>query len=442
MESNGFYIDKNILNDKSFDFQRDIVRWSIAKGRSAIFADCGLGKTFMQLEWAKQIYENTNKNILILAPLTVAFQTKKEGEKFGFDVNVCENQSDVRPGINITNYEKMMHFDFADFSGVVLDESSILKSFTGKVRNQLIHSFQNTPYKLACTATPAPNDYMELGNHAEFLGIMSRSEMLSMYFVHDGGETSKWRLKKHAENAFWQWVSSWAVFIDNPENLGYQVTGYQLPELNIREVIVDGDMPETNPLSLTERRNARKETLESRCQAAADIVNRSDEQFLVWCDLNDESKLLNSLIDDSVEVKGSDKVSHKSKAMLDFADSKVRCLVTKPSIAGYGMNWQNCHNMIFTGLSDSYEKFYQAIRRCYRFGQKKPVNVWIVISAKEGCVKQNIERKQAGFIKMRDALIEYTKDITKEELKKTCTIKSEYCPEIEMEFPIWKEFNV
>lgn len=440
LESSGFDIDKSKLNSMLYDFQKDIVRWALAKGRSAIFADCGLGKTPMQLEWANQIHKKTGGKILVLAPLAVASQTVREGKKFGIEVKICESQEDVVDGINITNYEKLDRFIANEFVGVVLDESSILKSFTGKVRTSIIENFSQVPFKLACTATPAPNDYMELGNHSEFLGVMTRPEMLAMFFVHDGGETSKWRLKGHAESIFWQWMASWSVFIDNPINLGYEMTGYDLPRLNIHEIIVDGTEPIMESLTLSERRQARKDSLELRCKKAAEIANSLNEQCLIWCDMNDESKMLSKLIDNSVEVKGSDKPEHKSNAMLGFSDGSIKNLVTKPSIAGFGMNWQNCHNMIFTGLSDSYEQFYQAVRRCLRFGQKQEVNVWIVISAKEGCVKKNIERKQADFEKMQKAMIELTKDITKKELKKTCRISTPYEPNQIMRLPQWEEF--
>ena len=441
LESSGFDIDKSELNSLMYEFQQDIVRWALAKGRACIFADCGLGKTLMQLEWSQQVHKHTGGKILILAPLSVCEQTKREGALFGYDVTICESQNDVVEGINITNYEKLDKFVASQFVGVVLDESSILKSFTGKVRTAIIDNFESVPYKLACTATPAPNDYMELGNHSEFCGVMKRSEMLAMFFVHDGGETSKWRLKGHAENVFWQWMASWAVFVDNPKNLGYDIAGYDLPPLNITEIIVDGNAPTSDTLTLTERRQARKDSLQLRCGKAAELVNNSEEQWLVWCDLNDESHMLHELINESVEVEGSDKDSHKSTAMLNFSKTEIKCLVTKPKIAGFGMNWQNCHNMIFTGLSDSYEQYYQALRRCWRFGQKESVNVYIIISAKEGCVKQNIERKQEDFIKMQVQMTELTKEITKKELQRTCRISTPYEPMELMKLPDWEEFK-
>ena len=440
-ENMGIDVDRNSLNPNMFEFQKDIVRWALKKGRAAIFAECGLGKTLMQLFWADEIHKHTGGKILILAPLAVAPQTKDEGEKFGIGVNICESQNDVIDGINITNYEKIDNFIGNSFQAVVLDESSILKSFTSSTRNKLIDNFSKVPFRLACTATPAPNDHMELGNHSEFLGVMTRAEMLSMYFVHDGGNTAKWRLKGHAGDVFWNWMASWAVFIDNPKNLDYEADGYNLPKLNINEIIVDGDEVTSETLTLTQRRQARKDSLELRCQAAADIVNASGEQWLVWCDLNDESAMLKNLIDNAVEIKGSDKASHKTGQMLNFSDELIKCLVTKPSIAGFGMNWQQCHNMIFVGLSDSYEKYYQAVRRCYRFGQKNEVNVYIIISAKEGAVKANIERKQEDAKKMQDAMIKLTKEVTKKELQVTTRIMTEYVPKVKMLLPDWEEMR-
>lgn len=424
-----------------YEFQKDIVRWALKKGKACIFADCGLGKTPMQLSWAHQVCTHAGGMVLILAPLAVADQTKREAEKFGYTAKVVESQSECISGINITNYEKMDKFVANEFVGVVLDESSILKSYSGKVRTAIIQNFHSVPYKLACTATPAPNDYMEIGNHSEFCGVMTRSEMLSMFFVHDGGQTSKWRLKGHATDVFWQWLATFSVFVDNPANIGYQVSGYDLPKLNINEIIVDGNEPIKESLTLTERREARKESLELRCKKAAKLVNSSNEKWLVWCDLNDESARLSELISESVEVKGSDKSEYKSNSMLAFSDGTFKCLITKPKIAGFGMNWQNCHNMIFTGLSDSYEQYYQAVRRCWRFGQEKPVNVYIIISAKEGCVKENIERKQCDFQKMQSEMTELTKEITKKELKSTCRISTPYEPTKEMKLPDWEEFT-
>ena len=444
LDSCGFEVDKNDLNPNMFDFQKDIVRWALAKGRSAIFASCGLGKTLMQLEWSNQIHKHcgVDSKVLILAPLSVTEQTKREGEKFGINVNLCESQDDVVSGINITNYEKLDKFISSEFSGIVLDESSILKSFTGKVRNQIIDNFNKTSYKLACTATPAPNDYMELGNHSEFLGVMTRAEMLSMFFVHDGGQTSKWRLKGHCDKIFWEWMSGWAVVINNPADLGYDGTDYFLPELEIHEIIVDGDEPITETLTLTQKRDARRDSLDSRCQKAAEIVNDSEEQFIVWCNLNNEQDRLEELINNNVSVCGATSNNQKIEREKSWRMGESQTLISKPAVFGYGMNWQHCHNIIFTGLSDSYEQYYQALRRCWRFGQTKKVNVWIVISAREGCVKENIERKESDFVRMQEEMIKHTKEITKKELQKTSRISTPYEPKVEMILPQWEEFKV
>lgn len=439
IKPSGFEINTSELNNKLFDYQKDIVRWALAKGKAAIFADCGLGKTPMQLEWANQIIRKYGGKVLILAPLAVANQTKNEGIKFDIDVNICESQDDVKEGINITNYEKLSKFISKEFVGVILDESSILKSFTGKIRNEIIDNFNKTPFKLACTATPSPNDYMELGNHSEFLGVMTRSEMLSMYFIHDGSDTAKWRLKGHAEDVFWKWMCSWSVFLDNPKSLGYEIDGFKLPDLNIQEIIVDGDEIIVERQTLTQRRQARRDSLELRCKKAAELVNSNDEQWLVWCDLNDESKKLYELIEDSFEIKGSDKAKYKIEIMEDFSKDMIKCLVTKPSIAGFGMNWQQCNNMIFVGLSDSYEAYYQAVRRCWRFGQKKQVNVYVIISKNEGAVKSNIERKDEQAKKLINNMVNLTKDIIKENLKSTTRLTTEYNAEITMILPDWKE---
>lgn len=441
-EAVGFEVDRKNLNKNLFEYQKDVLEWALKKGRSALFEDCGLGKTIQQLEWANKVVENTGGKVLILTPLAVAKQTVREGNKFGIEVTLCRSQQDVKEGINITNYEMLHKFDAEEFTGVVLDESSILKSFSGKMRNEIIENFKNTPYRLACTATPAPNDYMELGNHAEFLGVMSRTEMLAMYFIHDGGDTSKWRLKGHADDKFWEWVSSWAVVITNPSDLGYEDKKFVLPELKIHEITVNSTENEHSliPLvanTMSERREARKSSLGNRVKKAAELVNNSNEQWLVWCDFNYESEELSKTINEAVEVSGSDKPEHKENAMMDFADGKIKALVTKPSIAGFGMNWQNCSNMIFCGLSDSFEQFYQAVRRCWRFGQTKEVNVYVIIGVKEIATINNIKRKKKDNKKMQKKMIKYTKDITKNNISKTERITTKYDPKVNMILPEW-----
>ena len=448
-ESSGF--EPTRTNPKLFEWQNDIVRWALMKGRAAIFADCGLGKTAMQLQWADEVSKHEGKPVLILAPLAVAAQTKREGLKFDVDVTVCRKQEDVKDGVNITNYEMVEHFDEDAFCGVVLDESSILKDSTSSTRKLLTDKFKNTPYKLCCTATPSPNDFMELGTHSHFLGIMTQPEMLSTFFCHDGGNTSKWRLKGHAERKFFEWVASWACCLTNPSDLGYDGSSFILPPLNVNEIIVksndliDGDgqfmlLAETSQ-TLNERRAARRNSLNDRVKAAAEIANATDEQVLVWCDLNAESEALTSAINGAVEVKGSNTADHKESAMNGFTDGTNRVLVSKPSIAGWGMNWQQCNKMIFVGLSDSFEAYYQAVRRCWRFGQERDVNVYIIISAKEGAVKANIERKSAENEALKQNLIELTKDITRRELTATCRISTEYKPDLSMILPKWEEFK-
>ena len=401
------------LNDELFEFQQDIVRWALRRGRAAIFADCGLGKTLMQLEWARHI----PGDVLILAPLAVAAQTVREGKKFGIKVNRCQSQADVKPGINIANYERLESFDASKFMGVVLDESSILKSYDGKTRTLIIDAFARTPFRLAATATPSPNDYMELGNHAEFLGVMTREEMLAMFFVHDGGETQKWRIKGHAEGTFWKWVCDWAVMIRKPSDLGYSDGKFKLPELHMHEHIVratnaaDGELFAMPAATLQERIGARRATVVDRVKNTAERVNKSKEPWIVWCNLNSESELLSKMIPDAVEVKGSDSPEHKEKSMMDFADGKIRVLVTKSSICGFGMNFQVCPNMDFVGLTDSYEEFYQAVRRCWRFGQKKDVHAHMVCADTEGAVLQNIKRKEKDMAAMAAGMVKNMKDL-------------------------------
>lgn len=411
MEPSGF--EPSDINPMLFDFQRDIVRWACRKGKCAIFADCGLGKTPMQLEWARQVCEHVGSGakVLILAPLAVSKQTQREGVKFGVDVTRCRAMDDVRPGINVTNYEMLHAFDASAFDGIVLDESSILKSFSSKTRNQLITQFADTPYKLACTATPSPNDYMELGNHSEFVGAMDRSEMLAMFFVHDGGDTSKWRIKGHARSAFWDFVSSWAVMLRNPSDMGYEMGGFDLPGLVERVTVVEsGIVPEgqlfaTSADGLLEQQKARRATIEKRVGTAAQIVNSSDDQWILWCDLNAESDALAKSIPDAVEVKGSDSPEWKERAMIGFSDGEYRVLVTKPSICGFGMNWQNCHRMMFVGMSNSYEQYYQAVRRCYRFGQEREVEVRIITSDVEQKSVENVMRKKTEAGEMEREMI-------------------------------------
>lgn len=357
------------LSSRLFPFQRDITAWALRRGRAAIWADCGLGKSWMAIEWARWVAAHTMRPVLILTPLAVARQFVDEGTKLlgAHSVKQCKTAVDLDPGINVTNYERLHHFDPSAFGGVVLDESSILKDYTSATRNALIEAFASTPFKLACTATPAPNDHVELGNHAEFLGVMSRTEMLSMFFVHDGGSTQDWRLKGHAEADFWRWVCSWAVSMRKPSDLGYANEGYDLPPLNVHEHIVGeldavlGMMREARTLDA--QRAARRASLGARVAKAAELVNGTGGQWLLWCDLNDESKALAKACDGAVEVTGSDSPEEKEASLRMFAEGEARVLVTKPSICGHGVNLQRCHQSAFVGLSHCYDAETELLTR-------------------------------------------------------------------------------
>jgi superfamily II DNA or RNA helicase len=414
------------LNDLLFDFQRDIVAWALRRGRAAIFADCGMGKTAMQLEWAKHAPGRT----LVLAPLAVSKQTVAEGQKFGIDVE-CIRSGAGAGDICITNYEMIHAIDAGAFDAVVLDESSILKDYTGKTRNYIIDTFFDTPFRLACTATPAPNDYMELGNHAEFVGAMSRTEMLSMFFVHDGGETQKWRLKGHAEDVFWKWMCSWAVMIRRPSDLGYDDGAFVLPELRMHMHDVEtsatgGCLFQMEARTLSERQAARRDTVVDRAKVAADIVLNHDGPTLVWCNLNSEAAAITSMIDGAVNVQGSDDRDTKESRMLAFSDGNIRVMVTKPKIAGHGMNWQHCCNVVFLGLSDSWEQYYQAVRRCWRFGQNNPVDVHIVTADIEGDVVRNIQRKEQDAVALAERMVENMHEINSTDIRGTTKSVTEY----------------
>ena len=399
--SRGFDVPEESLNRNAFEWQRHIVSWALKQGKAALFEDCGLGKTLQQLMWADSIWKLTGSPVLILAPLAVSTQTKLEGEKFEIDVNICENQKDVVNGINITNYEKIEKFDMSVFSGIVLDESSILKSYMGKIKRLICDRFKDVPYKLACTATPAPNDLMELLNHAEFLGIMNSNEALSIWFIADQSHSGKYRLKKHAKKDFWQWVSSWAVCISRPSDIGYSDDGYILPKLNEHDVIINiassgslvDELTRKVNMSATGYISERRRTLKERCKKAAEIVTGSCDQFVIWCGMNDEANELKRLIPDSIEVRGSDKLQKKEEAAISFAKGQTRVLISKPSIFGFGLNFQNCHNTVFCGMDYSFESYYQAVRRFYRFGQQNEVNVYRVLGSTEQAILETVKGK-------------------------------------------------
>lgn len=430
----GFNVELHELNTYLFDFQQVIVKWALKRGRAAIFADTGLGKTLMQTSWAHKVMQHTDGDVLIVAPLCVAQQTVREGKKFGIDIHFCKDQENAKPGINITNYEMLDKFCMDDFSGVVLDESSILKNRDGKTRNAIIEACQNVPYRLSCTATPSPNDFMELGNQSEFLGIMSMSEMLAMFFINDAGDTGTWILKGHGKVKFWEWLATWACVIRSPADLGFDGSAYVLPKLNMVDHVVESAATDSLfpdiAAGLMDRNKARKESIDDRVAKCAEIVNASSEQFVIWCHRNEEAEKLCKLIDGAVDVSGSDSIEHKESSVESFLDGSIRVLISKPRILGAGMNFQCCHNTAFVGLSDSWEAFYQCIRRFYRFGQTHEVNVHVISAESEGAVVANIKRKEDQNALMGAEMVKHMSDAMKKEIFGTAQEKMEYVRQV------------
>jgi len=394
----GFEISENKLNPALKDFQKFGIKTALYKGKFALFFDCGLGKTFCQLEWSKQVSIKTKKKVLILAPLAIIQQTKNESIKFGIDLDFFD----------IDNYEQLKNIDTSIYSGVVLDESSILKGRDGKTSSLIIELFKHTPYKLCCTATPSPNDHMELGQHSEFLGGMSYLEMLAMFFVHDGGETSKWRLRKHAKDNFWKYVSSWSIAIDSPKTLGFCGDGYSLPEIEYIEHIIPvenltqslfGDIA----VSATDLHKDLNRSFDLRIAKTIELVNSNDNQWIVWGLKNNETDTLSRLLSNSVNVQGSDSPDYKAKYLNGFANNDFKTLITKTSIASFGMNYQQCNQMVFMSYDFKFEAFYQAVRRCYRFGQKKKVTVHILIPESQTNVRSTIlEKEKQHFERIKE----------------------------------------
>lgn len=436
----GFIADD--VTDRAFSYQRDIIRWACRMGRAGIFADTGLGKTLMQTEWARLVAAKTDKPVIILAPLCVAQQTEKEANKFDILAKYCREDEQL-PGVVITNYERVDKFDVDQYGGVVLDESSILKSQTSKTREKITGLFSRTPYRLSCTATPSPNDYMELGNQSNFLGLMTQAEMLAMYFIHDGGSTQNWRLKRHGVEKFWQWLAEWGVFLTRPSDLGYDDSLHELPPLNFVEhrmstgFVAQGQLFAKPVSTLSERRQIKRDTIDERIKLVADMVNSSAESWIVWCDLNDESTAAAAAIPDAVEVQGSHTAEEKESRLMAFANGDARVLITKTSIAGFGMNYQHCRNMAFAGLNDSYESLYQAIRRCWRFGQNQQVNVHLVFCDEEWTIVDNLRRKKAEMDAMKEAMRQSIGDLCASNLIGQKANKTDYNPTILMEVPAW-----
>lgn len=445
-EPSGFSVNRSELPSNLYPYQADLTSWALKRGRAALFTMTGTGKTPMQSSWADAVSQyDGHGSSLILAPLAVSKQTVKQmGEKFNIDIRPCRTGKDIGPGINIANYEMLHHFSPENLVGLALDESSILKSFTGKIRQQIIDFSRGIPFLLACTATPAPNDFMELGNHAEFLGVMSYTEMLATFFVHDGGDTSKWRLKGHAKEKFYEWLASWGVFLCKPSDLGYSDDGFDLPALHTMQHVVEsgaieGMLPGVVSMAqtLSERQGARRESIGRRCEKAAEIVRHADKPFMLWCNLNPESETLKRIIHGAVEITGSDKPEFKESAMMDFAAGNIECLISKPSICGFGMNFQVCHETAFVGLSDSFEEIFQATKRFHRHGQLHDVTRHLIISEAEGPVMKNVLRKEADFMTLIDNMVKHTKKIAMENIKSLHRERDSYRADKEVQFPEW-----
>jgi DNA modification methylase len=397
IKTSGFETDD--LNPNLFDFQRFIVKRALKAGKYAIFADCGLGKTLMQLAWAEAVARQTGKRVLILAPLAVRAQTIAEAERFGVDVS----------GIDVNNYEQIDNIDCSQYAGIVLDESSILKNFTGVYKRKIIENFQSTPYKLACTATPAPNDLNEIGNHSEFLDVMDSADMRMRWFVRDE-EMNNYRLKGHAEQDFYGWIASWSSVLRSPADIGFDGKGYDLPALNYHtleiatEKKVNGKLFNDSSVNATEFNRELRVTLAPRIEAVAEIVNASDEQFIIWVNQNEEEERVCELIPEAIAVRGSDSPEKKEERLIGFGKGKYRVIVTKKKIAQFGLNWQNCHNQVFAALDFSFEGLYQAIRRSYRFGQKNEVNIYLVTTDTMQNVTASIQHKQSQFNEMMEQI--------------------------------------
>ena len=439
------------LSEKLFPHQRDTVALMLRRGRGAVFFDTGLGKGWIALEWLRVIAEHTGKPVLLLAPLAVSHQFAREAAKFGVPARVVADASEVGPGINITNYHKLGKFDVSVFGGVALDESSILKSFDGKTRTQLIESFKDAPFRLALTATPAPNDFTEFGNHAEFLGVMTRTEMMSLFFVHDGETTSEWRLKGHAADAFWSWVASWAIAIRRPSDLGYDDGAYDLPPLHIHRVVLPVDTKQafasgmlfaSEAATLSDQRTARRASLSARVARCVEIANAANGAVVVWCDLNDEGNALEKSIDGSVQVAGANSDDEKEQKIEAFSTGEARVMISKASLTGHGLNWQHAATAVYCGITNSWEALYQSLKRLHRYGQVKPVNAYIVVSEAETRVLDNLTAKQARADEMIAAMVAAMSPTTMRDLRATSRTMDGYETQRRVFVPQWLIENV
>ena len=426
-----------------FDHQKALTTWSLKRGKSALFADTGLGKSRMEMAWCDQVTKHTQEPVILYTPLAVAIQMQNEGHKIGIHSTIAREQSDIRPGINITNYERMHKFESSQFGGVCLDESGCIKHHTSQTFQMLTSMYQRTEFKLAATATPAPNDWVEFGTHAEFLGICTRAEMLAEFFTHDGGDTSVWRLKKHAQSVFWKWVVSWGVLIKSPTDLGFDGSAYILPKMHVHEHVVDFEIdPDEGTFfprlasSLQEQHVIRRQSTSARVRACADVINNSGiDTWLVWCDLNDESEQLKKSIHMSVEVRGSTPLPLKESTLMGFADGTIKRMISKTSIAGYGLNYQRCSHMAFVGATNSYESYYQAVRRCYRFGQTQEVHIHLFSSRAEQSVLANLKRKEDAAERMSAELIAVTRGEVMDSVFGATRMTNDHSPSVPMELP-------
>lgn len=427
VKPSGFDVEISAISSQLYPFQRDVVVWALRLGKAALFEERGLGKTIQELEWAHQVARHTDRCVLILAPLAVAHQSVQEAAKFGYALHYVQNDGEItkhhaasNANVFITNYERLDNFDTSAFSGIVLDESSILKAYTGKIKRAILEAFASTPYKLAASATPAPNDHLELGNHAEFLDVMASNEMISRWFINDSMEAGNYRLKKHAAKDFWRWLTSWAVCLSTPDDLGteYALDGFTLPPLHIHEHLVDTNQitidrawadgrlfPDSAPSS-TQLHKVKRESLKERIAQVVSIAEglNADEPLILWCDTNDESDALQKAFPNAIEVRGSDTVKHKIDTLTAFTEGRIKQIITKPDIAGMGLNWQHAAYMIFVGVGYSFEKFYQALGRSHRYGQTREVHAHLIYAQTEGDVLLTLHQKKALFAEMQRSM--------------------------------------